>query len=101
VAKETVAVDMRSVRYKAAMALLETVACDAATIIVQEHRRTAAAHRELMEAASIDVADNVARMDAAARQKSYYATMQRRRVAWRRAAALATAWGLLGKEEEE
>jgi hypothetical protein len=57
----------------AAMALLETVARDAATIVVQECRRTAAARREVTEAEAINVAANAARMEAAARYKAYRA----------------------------
>jgi hypothetical protein len=65
--------------------VLEMVARDAATIIMHQRRHTAAARREVTEAATIKTAANVVSMEAAARNKAKHADgMQRRRTVWQR-----------------
>jgi uncharacterized membrane protein YgcG len=90
VASEAAAAAVRAERHEAAMTLLGPAVCNAATIIVQDRRRAAAA------------VDTTANAEKATRDKVYRAAddaSEEDRVA--EAATLAMAWSLLGKEEEE
>jgi hypothetical protein len=107
VAKEVAAVAIRAEHHEAAMALLGSEARNAANIVVQEHRSTTAATREAaataIEAATVDAAAANEASEKTVCDKAYHAAndAEEEGDCVSEAAALAMAWGLLGKDQEE
>jgi hypothetical protein len=110
VANEAAAVALREIRHEAAMARVEAVVLDAASITMRGRRCTAAACREATEAVAIDITSNAIRdamatcmeaVEQKAHEKANFAIDDAEEEDHLAEADVAMAWVLLGKKEEE